>query len=266
MAFAILNDDAKRALFDEFGDKSMHINFDPALARKRMQRRRRPAQGGRGAARRGEPSARPRPRRNPGGVRPPREQRGTRPRQDTVGAGAHKSSDVVAPLQVEFGLALAGGELRLPSPVGGAMLTVQLPPGVHSGHRLRVVGRGRPGRGGARPGDLYLEVAVQRHLYFHLEADDLVLELPVTVGEAHHGAEVEIPTPEGWLRIRVPQGSLGGERLRLRGKGKMLEGGDRGDMYVHLCVRLPRKVGAAARSLDHINQLYSESIRQDLKL
>lgn len=302
MAFAILNDGAKRALFDEFGDESMHLNFDPVAARKRKARKRRSARGGRGAARRGgggrarqgrggareqrptmppRPGARPqrprrgepvtqaRPRRSPGGVKPPPERKGAPPRRDTMGApGAptHSSSDVVAPLQVELGLALAGGELRFPSPVGGAMLTVQVPPGVQSGHRLRVMGRGRPGRGGARPGDLFLEVVVLRHPYFHLEADDLVLELPVTVGEAHHGAEVQIPTPEGWLRIRVPPGSLGGERLRLKGKGKLQEGGARGEMYVHLCVRLPRKLGAAARSLEHINQLYSDSIRQDLKL
>ena len=208
------------------------------------------------------------------GAAPPRRAepapRRARPQPETMaaagGAARARSSDVVAPLQIELGLALAGGELRIASPVGGAMITVRVPPGVQSGHRVRVVGRGRPGRGGARPGDLYLEVIVLRHPHFHLEGDDLVLELPLTMGEAHFGAEVEIPTPEGWLRIRVPQGSRGGERLRLRGKGKMQDSGQRGEMFVHLCVRLPRKLGAAARSLDHINQLYTDSIRKDLKL
>ena len=177
-----------------------------------------------------------------------------------------RTADVVAPLEIDLALALSGGELRIPSPVGGAMLAVRVPPNVQSGHRVRLVGRGRPGRGGARPGDLYMEVDVRRHSYFHLEGDDLVLELPITVGEAHYGAEVEIPTPDGWLRIRVPRGSTGGERLRLRGKGKVLDSGQRGEMYVHLCVRLPGKVGAATRSLDHINQLYHDPIRHDLKL
>ena len=296
MAFAVLNDDAKRALFDEFGEESMHINFDPDRARHRRRRTaqqasRSPRQGERGAARPRRGTAPPRrgappPRRGtappgqntmpPGpSVAPRRDQVPERGPQQGPGrvrssgpapAATRRSSDVVAPLEIEFGLSLRGGELHIPSPVGGAMLTVRVPPNVQHGHRIRLVGRGRPGRGGARPGDLYLEVHVARHRYFHLEGDDLVLELPLTVGEAHHGTEVEIPTPEGWLRIRVPGGSCGGERLRLKGKGKLLASGQRGEMYVQLSVRLPSRVGAATRSLDHINQLYTEPIRPALKL
>ena len=290
MAFAVLNDEPKRALFDEFGEESMHLNFDPVAARQRRQRKARPrkappgarARTGRGgprprrsgaSARRAQPQPqhqqrpqpqaprhrdRPQPRR--GGQPPPEP----RPRQAPM--GDPRSSDVVAPLPVDLATALSGGQLRIPSPVGGAMLTVRVPAGVQDGFRIRLVGRGRPGRSGAKPGDLHLEVAISRHPHFHFEGDDLVLELPVTMGEAHFGAEVEIPTPDGWLRMRVPPGSLGGERLRLKGKGKVLPGGQRGEMYVSLSVRLPQKLGAAARSLDHISQLYPDSIRKDLKL
>ncbi len=287
MAFAILNDDPRRALFDEFGEESMHINFDPDKARKRRSRR--PAQA-QHAGHTGRPQRAPRPRPRRSTVPPrrgskplrrsgrPRRQEPTRrpepaprgrPRRDSGAmptSDAGRTADVVAPLEINLALALTGGEVRIPSPVGGAMISVRVPPNVQGGHRIRLVGRGRPGRDGARPGDLYMEVIVARHPYFHLEGDDLVLELPITVGEAHYGAEVEIPTPDGWLRIRVPRGSTGGESLRLRGKGKVLEGGQRGEMYVHLCVRLPSKVGAATRSLDHINRLYHDPIRHDLKL
>ena len=262
-AFAVLSDATKRALFDEFGEESLHLNFDVDRARRKRSR---PAPARRTAPRRPTSSGRRTTRDpRPDPRQPQPRQRPRRPAPAPPPGGP--SPDVTSPLEVDLDLALTGGDMRIPSPVGGAMLTVHLPPGVKSGTRIRLAGRGRPGgRRGAKPGDLFLEVRVKPHPFFERSGDDLLLELPLTLGEAYHGAEVEIPTLDGWLRIRIPAGSRGGERLRLQGNGLHTTAGSRGDMYVHLCVRLPDKMSAATRSLDQLSQLYSEPVRKGLKL
>ncbi len=181
------------------------------------------------------------------------------------GLRGDESPDVHAPLEIDLLTAIHGGEVKLTAPAGGA-LSVHLPPGVQSGYQLRMKGRGRAGRRGGMPGDLFLEVVVLPHPYFRREGYDLVLELPVTIPEAHQGASVQIPTLEGWVRVPVPAGSRGGERLRLRGKGLPDEDGGRGDLYVHLSVRLPERLDAAGRALERLAGLYSEDLRADLHL
>ena len=104
------------------------------------------------------------------------------------------------------------------------------------------------------------------HPFFHRERLDLVLELPLTIDEACHGAPIQIPTLEGWARVRIPPGTRGGERLRLRGKGLHDETGRRGDLYVHLCIRRPDRLDALGRTLDRVGALYTTSVRQGLGL
>jgi curved DNA-binding protein len=173
---------------------------------------------------------------------------------------------VVSELEIDLLTAITGGELRVTSPVGGAVLRAVVPPNVQPGHRIRFKGRGRASRaGGGGPGDLYLEVVVRPHPFYHRDGLDLVLELPLTVEEAWRGASVDIPTLAGWLRVPIPAGSRGGERLRLRGKG-IYDGELAGDLYVHLCVRLPDRLEAAGRSLERLAGLYSDDVRQGLHL
>jgi curved DNA-binding protein len=173
--------------------------------------------------------------------------------------------DILVPLEIKLTTAIAGGQLRVSTPAGGA-LTVVVPPGVESGHLIRCPGRGRPGRAGSAPGDLVYQIRVKPHPYLRREGRDLVLELPVTVGEAHFGARIRIPTLEGWLTLRVPPASRGGERLRLRGKGSADGKGDRGDLYVHLCIRLPDRISSAERSIERLAALYSRPVRDGLEL
>lgn len=243
-AYSILSDSKRRALFDEFGEESLSIQFDAEQARAERAQRARP--DGR-APRRGRPA-------HDGS--PPEEARPER--------GA-ESSDVVSQLEVPLLTALEGGELRIDSPIGGAPLRVQLPANVAAGHRLCFKGRGRAGRRGGPPGDLYLEVVIRPHPFFRREGRDLVLELPVTVAEAWHGASVEVPSLDGWIRVPVPARSRGGERLRLRGKG-IPDGHGRGDLYVHLSVRLPERIDPAGRALERLAGLYSEDVRAGLRL
>lgn len=246
-AFSVLSDEKHRALFDEFGDEALSSQFDPRAARRRD----------RAGAEQTTRRAATRP-----GARRAAAERFT-PRHT---APAGDSSDIVAPLEIDLATAIHGAELTVPSPLGGASLMVGVPPGAQSGQQLRVRGRGRVGSRGGRPGDLYLEIVVLPHPFFRRDGCDLHLELPVTVNEAHEGATIEIPSLDGRLRLPVPAGSRGGERLRLRGKGIADGEGGRGDLYVHVCLRLPDRLDAAGRAIERMAGLYSESVRRDLRL
>ncbi len=147
-------------------------------------------------------------------------------------------------------------------------LTVKIPAGVGDGARVRVKGKGGAGRG-AGSGDLYFVVKVRPHPYLKREGRDLVMEVPVTVGEAMLGATIEVPTPEGRVQLKIPKGSQGGQRLRLRGRGVPdPKGGSPGDLYVRLMVQVP-KDGANERlreAVDALERAYGDHPRAHLAL
>lgn len=119
-------------------------------------------------------------------------------------------------------------------------LSVKIPAGVGDGSRIRLAGKGGAGRGGAPPGDLYIVTRVRPHPRLERRDRDLYLQVPVTIGEAMHGATIDVPTPDGAVKLKVPAGSQSGSKLRLRGKGvPAMRGGERGDLYVVLQVHLP---------------------------
>jgi DnaJ-class molecular chaperone len=120
---------------------------------------------------------------------------------------------------------------------------------------VRVAGKGSPGSAGAPPGDLFIRVKLRPHPLLDRRAHDLYMDLPVTVGEALLGASIEVPTPDGPVRVRVPAGSQAGRQLRVRGRGAPhLRGTERGDLYLKLVVYVPEGESAAAaeaaRALD----------------
>jgi molecular chaperone DnaJ len=149
---------------------------------------------------------------------------------------------------------------------GTRKVTVRVPAGAEDGERLRVPGLGNPGRGGAPPGDLYIQVRVRPHAHFRREGLDLHLTLPITVGEGYLGASVPVPTLEGPVQLKIPPRSQSGQKLRLRGKG-VKRGGDVGHLLVELAVRLPDREDArfaeAARAAD---DLYSRPVREGVTL
>lgn len=147
-------------------------------------------------------------------------------------------------------------------------LQVRIPPGVDTGSRVRVAGKGGPGAGGAPAGDLYIRVTVRPHPLLERRGDDLHMDLPVTVGEAMLGAAIEVPTADGPVRVKVPAGSQVGRQLRVKGRGvPHLRGGGRGDLYLRLVVHVPEGDGAAvadaARALD---AAYARSPRDGWRL
>lgn len=147
-------------------------------------------------------------------------------------------------LPVEFLEAVNGATKRINLP-DGATLDVTIPQGTRDGQILRLRGKGGPGVGGAPAGDALIEVEVKPHPFFRRNGDNIEIELPITLREAVLGGELNVPTPSGPVRMRIPQGANTGTRLRLKGKGVPRRKGSAGDEYVTLKVVLPPKPDAA---------------------
>lgn len=119
-------------------------------------------------------------------------------------------------------------------------ITVRVPPGVATGTRLRVAGKGDDPADDGRTGDLYVIVDVAEHPVFRRRGDDLVLDLPLVIHEAAVGADVTLPTLDGTTAIRVGPGTPAGRVFRLAGRGlPRLKGGGRGDLYVEVGIEIP---------------------------
>src|SRR3954470_1684791 len=122
----------------------------------------------------------------------------------------------------------------------GRTLRARIPKGAVDGQRLRLRGKGGPGMNGGPAGDLYLQIALAPHPLFRARGHDLEIELPVAPWEAALGAEVEVPTLEGRVTMKIPPGSKGGQKLRLAGKGLPKPGsGAAGDLYAALDIVVP---------------------------
>jgi molecular chaperone DnaJ len=129
-------------------------------------------------------------------------------------------------------------------------IEVRIPPGVASGARLRVPGKGNSGTMEAPAGDLYLRVEVRPHPFFERRGDDLYTKVPVTVSEATLGKKIEVPTIDGRALVRIPPGTNCGSTLRLREKGvPSARSGTRGDQYVEIQVIVPKPTDERVRKL-----------------
>ena len=118
---------------------------------------------------------------------------------------------------------------------------VRIPAGVADGQRIRLKGRGAPGRNGGPPGDLFVECSVEPHPLFGRDGDDLTLRVPITYPEAVLGADIQVPTLDaGKVRIRLKPGTQPGSKHRVKGKGIATKK-HTGDLIVSLDVAVPRK-------------------------
>lgn len=142
---------------------------------------------------------------------------------------------------------------------------VRLPAGVADGARVRVPGKGHAGYGGGPPGDLYITAQVALHPRFRREGDDVHVVLPIAVHEAALGARVEVATPDGPTRLRVPPGTQSGQRFRLRERGATsIRDGRRGDLLVEVQLMLPRILDERSKELlREFGQINGESVRQE---
>jgi curved DNA-binding protein len=126
---------------------------------------------------------------------------------------------------------------------------VRIPKGATDGQRLRVPGKGGPGQGGAANGDLYVNIRLRPHDVFSVDGHDLYIEVPVAPWEAALGAEMEIPTLDGRVSIKVPPSSRAGQKLRVRGKGLPQPGRGAGDLYAVLQVVTPSVLSEREKEL-----------------
>lgn len=129
-------------------------------------------------------------------------------------------------------------------------LGVKIPAGVDNGSRLRMTGEGEGGQRGGGAGDLYIIVHVKAHKIFERDGDDVIVDQPITFVQAALGAEVEVPTLDGPVKLKIPEGTQTGTDFRLRGKGiAHLRGYGRGDQHVKVHVAVPRKLTDKQRQI-----------------
>ncbi len=129
-------------------------------------------------------------------------------------------------------------------------LTLKIPPGVENGSRLRLSGKGEGGIRGGPPGDLYVVLHVGQHELFERRGDDLYCEVPIPFEIAALGGEVEVPTIDGYAKLKIEAGTENGKVFRLRSKGMPnVEGYGRGDQHVRIVVEVPVKLSSKQKAL-----------------
>jgi curved DNA-binding protein len=154
--------------------------------------------------------------------------------------------DAEATISLSFADAFHGCERTLA--VNDERVQVRIPPGVKSGSRLRLKGKGNLQPGTGRRGDLYLNLQLQDHPVWKLDGDQLRADLPLAFDEVALGGEVRVATPDGVASVQVPAGMPLGRSLRLKGKGWPLKGG-RGDLLLTPVIKVPDVLSDQERQL-----------------
>ncbi len=129
-------------------------------------------------------------------------------------------------------------------------LRVSIPAGVYNGAKLRLQEEGQPGYNGGPPGDLYVFLKVKEHPIFERQENDLHCTVPINVAQAVLGVDIDVLTFDGLETVKVPEGAQPGHQVRIKGKGVPVLGGHgRGDLYVHIDVRVPTKLSREQKKL-----------------
>ena len=137
-------------------------------------------------------------------------------------------------------------------------IQVKVPAGVEDGSRLRLTGEGEAGISGGPPGDLYVVMTIRQHSLFERDGTDLHCEVPVQFVQAALGSELEVPTLDGKVSVRIPAGTQSGKLLRLRGKGlpplrPRMDSSQldrlRGDFFIRIFVEVPTRLNDRQRQI-----------------
>src|ERR1044071_6724462 len=131
-------------------------------------------------------------------------------------------------------------------------IDVNIPPGAREGSVIKLSKQGQPGQNGGEPGDLFIKLKIKPHQRFTVSGDDITTEVPITASEAVLGSSIEVPTIDSKAEMKIPAGSQGGQRLRLKGQGLNKRGGGRGDQYIRLKIVVP------TQPTEREKQLYKE--------
>jgi molecular chaperone DnaJ len=147
-----------------------------------------------------------------------------------------------------------GGPCRVCRGAGRVSVTekvkARIPAGIDDAERVRIPGKGNDGAGGGPAGDAFVTIRVEPHPLFRREGSDLVCEVPVGVVKATLGGDVSVPTLEGHATIKIPAGTRGGQRFRLKGRGVAARSGHpAGNLYAVVQLITPRELDARSREL-----------------
>lgn len=129
-------------------------------------------------------------------------------------------------------------------------LSVKVPPGVDTGDRIRLSGEGEAGTDGGPTGDLYVQVSVKEHEFFQRDGKNLYCEVPISIFDACLGGEIEVPTLDGRVKLKVPTETQTGKLFRLRGKGVTpVRGGTAGDLLCRVVLETPISLSSKQKEL-----------------
>jgi len=182
--------------------------------------------------------------------------------------GKRRGEDAEYNLTLDFMQAMMGTKTSIHLTQPGSKgrretIEVKIPPGVDTGSRIRVRGKGGAGPGG--PGNVYIITHVRPHAYFRREGQDIYLDVPISITEAALGARIDVPTIDGMTTVTVPAGTAGGKRLRLRGKGvRSAKGKTRGNQYVVIRIVPPTDLSEGERALlEEFQKTHQHNPRMD---
>src|SRR5437773_106891 len=170
-------------------------------------------------------------------------------RQATAERGADVEADIMVTLEEALNGSTRTVSLRRAGSNKVENYQVKIPRGVREGQRIRLAGQGEAGARGGKSGDLFLRVRLARHPDFSVEGSDLIHEVKIEPWRAVLGGELLVPTLEGKVRLKIPQGTQGGQRFRLRERGLPGVSGRRGDLYVEVQINMPKKLTEREREI-----------------
>jgi molecular chaperone DnaJ len=175
--------------------------------------------------------------------------------------GRSRGHDAETEVSLDFEDAVYGTMLTLASGT-----KVRVPPGVRDGARIKVRGQGQPASRGGESGDLYVKVRVKPHPVFQQGGNgDVVVNVPLTYPEAALGANVEVPTLDGTVTVKVPAGTENGKTLRVKGRGAPRAKGGSGDLLARMSVEVPKKLSRKEReALERFAEMHDASPRKAL--
>jgi len=161
-----------------------------------------------------------------------------------------------AEMTIDFRDSILGATMELT--LNGERLKVKIPEGLRDGQKIRIRRKNEA--------EVQITVHVRPHPFFERRGDDIYVELPITIGEAVRGGEIEVATIHGPVRARIPAGTQGGQTFRVSGKGVKKKGGAFGDHYYKVQITVPKKLPEdAVEAVEKIETAYAENPRANLK-
>ena len=188
--------------------------------------------------------------------------RGAKPKQQR--RSPLKGSNALYKLEVEFVESAKGTSKRLKLK-NGKTVDVKIPAGVKQGQQIRLSGQGEKGLPGTQKGDAMIEIIVKPHDFYYREGDNVYLDVPVTIDEALLGGSLSIPTIWGAVKMKIPEGTSSGTKLRLKGKG-VHRGKVKGDQYISFNIVMPEKVDDDLRkAIEGWRERHGYKVRENFK-